>query len=49
MYKEAIIPLSLPAACLVAVGMSPNDEFTIRFLKQGFRVVDINHVTIATN
>ena len=62
MYKEAFKfdldtstrkpaePPSLPAACLVAVGMSPNNGVHYQaFLKHGFSVLDIKPVMIVTN
>ena len=40
---------SLPAACLVTVDMSPNNEFISGFLKYGFSVLYIKPVMIGTN
>ena len=46
--KPAGLPF-LPAAYLVAVNMSPNNEFTIRPFLNGFSVIDIKSVMIVTN
>ena len=45
MYKEACRTPSLPAACLVAFGMSPNNEFTISyFTSTYFKCSILNHI-----
>ena len=50
MYKEACSTPFPSRACLVAVGMSPNNELTIKhFSKTEFIVLDIKPVMIVTN
>ena len=50
MYKEGWKNIdNLPTACVVAVGMFPNNEFTNSFLKHGFSVLDIKPLMIVTN
>ena len=42
-------PPSLPAACLVAVGMPPNNELTISLSQHGFSVLACKSFLKVTN